>query len=130
MATATTSPTATIAKELASLVREGRNREAIERLYSPAIVSIEPVGDEQTPAVVTGIDAVRGKNEWWVENHEVHETRADGPLVGEDQFAMHYEFDVTQKATGQRFKMAEMALYTVHDDKIVREEFFYNVPGK
>jgi ketosteroid isomerase-like protein len=36
---------------------------------------------------------------------------------------------VTAKATGQRFQMEEMALYTVKDGKIVGEQFFYNVPG-
>jgi ketosteroid isomerase-like protein len=30
--------------------------------------------------------------------------------------------------TGQRSVLTEMALYTVKDGKIVREQFFYNVP--
>jgi hypothetical protein len=133
MATATsaaTSTTATIAQELASLVRKGKNMEAIDRLYSPAIVSVESVGDEQMPRVMTGIDAIRGKNQWWFENNEVHEALAHGPFIGEDQFAMHYDFETTFKPTGQRMTLTEMALYTVQNGKIVREEFFYNVPGK
>jgi len=39
----------------------------------------------------------------------------------------HYEFDVTFNDSGQRFKMEEVALYTVKDDKIVKEEFFYSM---
>jgi len=34
---------------------------------------------------------------------------------------------VTMKPTRQRFTMEEMALYTVKDGKIVREEFFYTM---
>ena len=54
----------------------------------------------------------------------------NGPIVGENQFAVEYDFETTFKPAGQRSRMIEMALYTVKDGKIVREEFFYNVPGK
>jgi hypothetical protein len=37
---------------------------------------------------------------------------------------------MTFKPNGQRNRMSEMALYTVKDGKVVREQFFYNVPGK
>ena len=36
--------------------------------------------------------------------------------------------DVTPKATGQRTAMSEIAVYTVENDKIVHEVFFYG-PG-
>jgi ketosteroid isomerase-like protein len=52
-----------------------------------------------------------------------------GPFLGDRQFAVRYEFDTTSKETGQRNRMAEMALYTVEDGKIVREEFYYHAPG-
>lgn len=47
----------------------------------------------------------------------------------DDQFAVHFAYDVTAKPSGQRFNMAELALYTVKDGKIVREQFFYHMPG-
>jgi ketosteroid isomerase-like protein len=127
-ATAPASTTA-IAQELVTLCRAGRNLEAIDKLYSPKIVSVEPVSMENMPAEMTGIDAIRVKNEWWFANNEVHSSEATGPFVGEGQFAVKYSFDVTSKPTGQRVQMEEMALYTVKDGKIVREQFFYNVPG-
>jgi len=120
--------TAAIAQELVSLCRAGRNLDAVARLYSPKIVSVEPVGDETMPAEVNGIDAVRGKNEWWFSNNEVHSAEVNGPFVGEGQFAVHYTFETTFKPTGQRTQMTEMALYTVKDGKIVREQFFYHMP--
>ena len=55
--------------------------------------------------------------------------RDAGPYVGEDEFAVHYDYDVTNRPSGQRIQMTEMALYTVKDGKIVREQFFYHMPG-
>jgi len=123
-------PTAAVAQELVSLCRAGRNLEAIDKLYSPRIVSVESVGSEEMPQEMSGIDAIRQKNQWWFENNEVHKAEANGPFVGENQFAVQYTFDVTFKPTGQRTEMSEMALYTVKDGKIVREQFFYNAPGQ
>jgi len=122
--------TAAVAQELVNLCRAGRNLEAISKLYSPKIVSIESVGSEEMPAEMTGIDAIRQKNEGWFQNNEVHKAEANGPFVGENQFAVQYTFDVTFKPASQRTEMSEMALYTVKDGKIVREQFFYNAPGQ
>lgn len=65
MPTAAPVSTATVAQELVMLCRAGRNLEAIDKLYSPKILSIEPVGTEEMPAEINGIDAVRRKNQWW-----------------------------------------------------------------
>jgi len=125
MTTATSTSTAAVAEELVSHCRAGNFIEAINTLYSPDIVSVEPIGSEQVPREMSGIDAVRGKTEWWADNHEVHSSVVDGPFVGEDKFAVYYNLDVTFKPTGKRNPMEEMALYTVRDGKIVREQFFY-----
>jgi ketosteroid isomerase-like protein len=120
--------TTSVANELVALCRAGRNLDAIAKLYSPKIVSIEPVGSEAMPAEMTGIEAIRQKNEWWFDNYEVNSAEVNGPFVGGDQFAVQYVFDTTFKPTGQRSAISEMALYAVKDGKIVREEFFYNAP--
>jgi len=126
--TTATAPTTTaaVAEELVALCREGKNLDAINTLYSPDIVSIESMGNETMPREMRGIDAIRGKNQWWGENNVVHSSSTTGPFVGpDDQFAVYYKFDVTFKPTGQRNSMEEMALYTVKDGKVVREQFFY-----
>src|SRR5918994_5746262 len=128
MTTAAPASTISIANELVALCRAGRNLEAIAKLYSPKIVSIEPVGSETMPAEMTGIEAIRQKNEQWFENYEVNSAEVNGPFVGGDQFAVQYVSDTTFKPTGQRSTMSEMALYTVKDGKIAREQFFYNAP--
>jgi ketosteroid isomerase-like protein len=129
MPTAAPASTAAVAQELVSLCRAGKNLDAIAKLYSKDIVSVEPISSQQMPAEMRGIDAIRGKNEWWFENNQIHSAQAIGPFVGEDQFAVRYDFDVTAKPSGQRMQMSEMALYTVKDGRIVREQFFYHMPG-
>lgn len=129
MTTVTPASTAAVATELATLCRAGRNLEAIAELYAPDIVSIEPIGSDEMPAEMHGRDAVRQKNEWWFDTHDVHSAEVGGPFVGEEEFAVRYDFDVTDRASGQRMQMSEMALYTVKDGKIVREQFFYHMPG-
>jgi ketosteroid isomerase-like protein len=121
----TATATAAVAEELVSYCRAGRNRDAINSLYSPDIVSVESMGSETMPREMKGIDAILGKNQWWADNNEVHSSVLDGPFVGEDKFAVYYNFDVTFKPTGKRNSMEEMALYEVKDGKIVREQFFY-----
>lgn len=125
--TAIASPsTAAVAQELVNLCRQGRNLDAVNKLYSPKIISIESSGGPDMPAEMTGIDAIRGKHQWWEDNNEVHSMEVNGPFTGEGQFAVQYTFDATFKPTGDRKSMTEMALYTVKDGKIVREQFFYN----
>ena len=127
----TTAPptTGAVAQELVALCRAGRNLDAIAKLYSTKIVSIEPVGSETMPAQMTGIDAIRRKNESWFADNEVHAAEVNGPFVGDHQFAVQYDFETTFKPAGRRIRMSEMALYTVQDGKIVREQFFYSPLG-
>jgi ketosteroid isomerase-like protein len=129
MPTAAPSATATIAQELVTLCRKGQNLDAINRFYSPEIVSVEPVAGPNMPAEMTGIDAIRKKNQWWAENNDVHSVEVNGPFLGDDQFAVKYTFDTTFKPTGKRMHNTEMALYTVKDGRIVHEQFFYHMPG-
>jgi hypothetical protein len=117
-----------VANGLVDRVRQGDFMGAIEQYYADDIVSVESVATPEMPAELRGIEAVRGKNEWWGQNHDVHGFEVEGPFIGDDGFAVRYTFDVTQKGTGQRTKMSEMALYKVEGDKIKREEFYYN-PG-
>lgn len=116
-----------IANDLVRDCSKGDFAAVLDKHYSDDIVSIEPVAGPGMPARQEGIAAIRAKNQWWVENHEMHDASIEGPFVSEGQFAVRFKFDVTFKPTGQRNQMTEMALYTVRDGKIVQEEFFYNV---
>ena len=120
---------AEIGSQLVALCNEGKGLEAVERFYDEKIVSIEGEASEALPQVMEGIEAIKGKNTWWYENHDIHASTAEGPFCGhrDDQFAVRFEMDVTFKPTGERQQMTEVGLFTIADDKIVQEEFLYAV---
>lgn len=116
-----------IGKQIVKLCNEGKGLEAVESFYSDEIVSIEGADSPELPARMEGIEAIRGKNNWWYDNHEVHGSSASGPYCGhrDDQFALFFEMDVTNKPSGERHKLVEVGLYTVAGGKVVQEEFLY-----
>ena len=116
-----------IGTKLVQLCNDGKPDEAMNTLYSDNIVSIEAQGSDEMPARMEGIDAIRGKAQWWYDNHTIHKSTALGPFVGgrENQFAVQFEMDLTTKATGERGQMKEIGIYTVEDGKVVEEEFWY-----
>ena len=116
-----------IGKALVVLCQQGRNMEAIEKFYSPTIESFEPFTHPQIGQVQQGIDAVKGKNQWWVDNHQIHRVEVNGPFPNGDQFIVHFTYDVTPKHTGKRMPMSEMGLFTVRNGKIAKEAFFYTM---
>jgi hypothetical protein len=74
-----------------------------------------------------GRAAVEAKSKEWIGKHAVHAAKATGPFVGSTGFAVHFEMDVEEKATGKRMHMREVGVYTVQDGKVVREEFMYSM---
>jgi hypothetical protein len=119
-----------IGKKYVELCRQQKNLEALDTLFRPDAVSVEAMGNETMPAVMKGVEAIRGKNEWWVNNHEIHGGGVKGPFPNGDRFAVIFDFDVTPKSgpmKGKRMKMEEVGLFTVEGGKIVREEFYYSM---
>lgn len=127
-----TSDALAVGKQIADLCRQGQNLEAINRFYADDIVSVEVMGTPEMPAEMSGIDAIRGKNQWWAENHEVHSGEVAGPFPHGDQFILFMRYDITPKCgpmEGQRGTMEECGLYTVAGGKVTREQFFYDMTG-
>jgi hypothetical protein len=117
-----------IGKKLVQFCKESKNMESINTLYSPEIVSVEAAAPDGGERISKGIDAVRGKNDWWLSNHEIHSAEVHGPYPhGDDKFAVRFLYDVTSKPNKQRFKMDEIGVFTVANGKVVREEFFYTM---
>lgn len=111
------------AEAFCALLKEGRHEEASGRFHAEDVVSIEQM--EGPMARLQGKAAVKGKSDWWTASHEWHGGGAEGPFVNGAQFAVIFDMDVTEKATGRRMQMREVGLYTVKDGKIVEERFFY-----
>lgn len=118
-----------IGQQLVAFCKEGKNLDSINTLYSENIESIEAAEPQQGGQRVTkGIEGVRGKNQWWSENHEIHSAAVHGPYPhGEDRFAVRFEYDITNKPSGMRMQMDEVGIFTVESGKIVKEEFFYDM---
>jgi hypothetical protein len=112
-----------VAEGFAALCKAGRHEEAGDRYWSDDIVSREAM--EGPMAEMRGRAALKGKGEWWYSAHEIHSAVTEGPYVHGDQFALTFRLDVTEKASGKRFQMSEVGLYTVAGDKVVEERFFY-----
>ena len=119
-----------VGRALVDLCKQGKNLEAVDTLFAADVVSEEAMESPAMSRVMKGIEAVRGKNQWWIDNHEIHGQVVTGPFPNGDEFAVTFAIDCTAKAgpmTGQRMTLQEVALYTVKDGKIVREKFFYSM---
>jgi ketosteroid isomerase-like protein len=117
-----------VGKKLVELCKQGKNDEAVETLYSPDVVSVEAGAPPGQNPESRGLAAVKGKSAWWNENHIIHSAETLGPYPHGDRFTVRFTYDITAKHLGnKRMVMDEIALYTVKDGKIVREEFFYSM---
>ncbi len=117
--------TATVAKQLTTLCEKGQFHEAMEQLYGQNIVSVESHDMPNMPRETRGLDGVRKKAQWWNDNHTVHSVKVAGPFLANDKFSVVFDMDVTNKPSGKRMQMSEIAVYTVTDGKIIHEEFLY-----
>ena len=117
--------TESVAKQLISMCREGKNMEALELLYADDVVSTE---HPNAPNPVTeGKAAVTQKSKDWYDNvEEFHGGEISDPIVAGEHFSCTMSFDVTFKKGG-RIQMEEICVYHVVDDKIAAEQFFYSM---
>ena len=93
--------TAEIGKEVATLCRQGKNQEAIDRFYSSIIGSVEACAMPGMDQTQRGIQAIKGKNQWWADNHEIQGGTVEGPFPNGDRFILRFKYDVTPKQTGK-----------------------------
>lgn len=114
-----------IAAELVAGCREGRERANLIKLYAENAVSVE-AADMGQGRETHGLQGIIGKHEWWDSAMEMTGGAVKGPYPhGDDKFAVIFQAAGRDKASGEAFDMDEVAIYTVADGKIVREEFFY-----
>ena len=114
----------TVATQFVDLCNQGKNFDVMRTMYHPDIVSVE--GGNEGGKETAGQIPVIQKSERWAAANTIHGEKVLGPYYcGPNQFAVHFSFDVTPKATGTRTTLDEVAVYTVRDDKITREQFFF-----
>ncbi len=122
-----TTPLKSIADRLVEYCRTGQEARGLDELYDPAVVSVEAMAMPGAgSAESVGLDALKGKHAWWAQAFEVHGADVQGPFLhGDDQFAVVFSIDATERASGERSAMKEVAVYTVANGRIRREAFFY-----
>ena len=114
----------TVAHKFVELCKQGKNFDVMRTMYSPTIVSVEGDGKE-----TAGQNPVIKKSEDWVSDKAFNGETVAGPFfngANPDQFVVFFTLDVTPKASGKRVALEEVAVYTVKNDKITREQFFYD----
>ena len=114
----------TVARKFVELCRQGKNFDVMRTMYAPTIVSVEGDGRE-----TAGQAPVIKKSENWVSDKTFHGETVAGPFYNSanpDQFVVFFTLDITPKATGKRITLEEVGVYTVKDDLITREQFFYD----
>lgn len=114
----------TVAYKFVELCRQGKNFDVMKTMYAPNIVSVEGDGKE-----TAGQGPVIKKSEVWVSDKEFHGETVAGPFfngANPDQFTVYFTLDITPKATGKRLTLQEIGIYTVKNDLITREQFFYD----
>lgn len=110
----------TVAKKFVELCNQAKNFDVMHTMYSDDIVSVESGGQE-----TAGKTPVIQKSERWAAGITIHGEKVRGPFFnGPNQFAVHFTFEITPKATGKRITQEEVGVYTVTNDKITREQFF------
>jgi ketosteroid isomerase-like protein len=112
------------ASRFVELCRQGKNFDVMRTLYSPDIVSVEGDGKE-----THGQGPVIKKSEDWGAENEFHGETVAGPFFNSahpDQFTVYFTLDITPRSSGKRVTREEVAVYTVRNDKITREQFFYD----
>ena len=114
----------TVASKFVELCRQGKNFDVMRTMYDANIVSVEGDGKE-----TKGQQPVIKKSEDWVSDKTFNGETVAGPFfngANPDQFTVYFTLDVTPKATGKRITLEEVGVYTVKNDKITREQFFYD----
>ena len=120
--------TAELANQLVAACQAGPDATTAmqDALYSADATSSEAMGPPGGDLMSHGLEAIKGKGQWWYENHDVHSMTVDGPFVNGDEFSVIFSMSATSKfgpMEGQQFDMREIGVYKTSEGKIVSETF-------
>ena len=116
----------TVAGKYMELCSKGKHFDFMRTFYAPEIVSVESDGRE-----FVGKEPVIKKSEVFQGNNAITAQDLRGPFFLGDsnadsgRFAVYTSIRFNPKAGGRSQTHEEVGLYTVRNDKVTREEFFY-----
>ena len=117
----------TVAEKFMDLCGKGKHFEFMRNFYGPEMVSVEGDGKEYV-----GKEKVIHKSEVFQGDNTIHSQDLHGPFFCGDanarsgRFGVYTSIEFSPKAGGERRTHEEVGLYTVKDDIVTREEFFYD----
>ena len=117
----------TVARKFMELCKQGKHFEVMRNMYAPEMVSVEGDGRE-----FVGKENVIKKSEVFQGNNNILSQDLRGPFFLGDpsasagKYAVYTSIDFAPKAGGPRVTHEEVGLYTVKNDTITREEFYYD----
>ncbi|MBD3663887.1 SnoaL-like domain-containing protein [Sulfitobacter aestuariivivens] len=113
-------------RDFVKAMRDRQGIAHVDDIYAENAQSVEAVVPPGRDVRITkGRDAIKTKREDWQALHDLHTLEVDGPFVHPpNSFGVRYEAEVTHKATGKRMTLSEIAIYSIEEGKIVREEFY------
>ena len=115
-------PIAKIAQEVVDHANSGAESDfpLWDKHWHDDFVSIESDGMK-----FEGRKAVEAKHAEWFKTVTMHSCSAHGPYATPNGFCVRYEMDCESKdGSWPRMQMDEIAVYTVENGKVVKEEFF------
>ena len=116
----------TVAGKFMELCKQGKHFEVMRTMYAPEMVSVEGDGKE-----TVGKEPVIRKSEVFQGNNTIHSQDLRGAFFCGDanassgRFAVYTSIEFSPKAGGERVTHEEVGLYTVKNNLITREEFYY-----
>jgi hypothetical protein len=117
-----------VARDFSTLLMSGDVEAAARKYWALDITSIAPpklpIADGSAVAV-NGYKQVYQKLNQWLALNKMEDISIDGPFVTGDQFALFVDMQIVNLMTGEQKPFSEIVTYTVKDDKIVEERFFY-----
>ena len=117
----------TVADKFMELCSQGKHFEFMRAYYAPEMVSVEGNGQE-----FAGKAEVIHKSEVFQGNNNITGQDLRGPFFLGDadansgRFGVYTSIEFTPKAGGARQTHEEVGVYTVKNDIVTREEFFYD----
>ena len=117
----------TVAGKFMELCKQGKHFEVMRTMYSADMVSVEGNGKEYV-----GKDVVIHKSEVFQGNNAIQSQDLRGAFFCGDanansgRFAVYTSITFAPKSGGAQQAHDEVGLYTVKNDVITREEFFYD----
>jgi len=108
------------AQKFVELIRNGEMERIYADYYQPDVLSVEADGE-----AFHGMEGITKKNAWWDSTFEMHSMDVEGPYPHGDSFALKFGMDITERKSGQRSQMSEIAVYKLRDGRVAEERFFY-----